>query len=402
MALNAASVSTPLRVAHFGNCPLPPSMNVEAVALRTRNPGRWVLDHAVAQRALPDIEPRLLTVVRGLSHDVDTQVDGVDVSFIASRYRACLLRAFCPDRRKLKRAAVACAANIVHAHGTEFAYALAAQDTRIPYVITAQGLMFMIIPRMRPRLFSWLRLIRVYEHLVFKKANHVIAKSDLAAAALQQRYPHLTIHRIPNTFDPRLLDIRESRQANTLVFVGTIIPNKGLHLLRAALEHALIDQPDIRLWIVGDLGHAGDVYERREIAALRHQLGNRLVTFGRVSGLDVARIVAQASLLVAPTRWEMFGNQLIEALLVGTHGIVTDQTALAENARRYGNATVVPQQDPKCLADTIVGALKRNLFPDRETARNRIRADMAPAAVAKAHAVLYRRIVAEHAMNRKP
>lgn len=362
--------------------------------MRARHPGRWVLNHALAQQALPDLAPTLLTVVRGLAQDYETTVDGVPIRFLASRYRACLPRAFRPDRRALGHAAAAFGADMVHAHGTEFAYALAAQDTRLPHVITAQGLMFEIIPRLRPGLFSWLRIIRWHEHRALCRARHVIAKSDMVAAALQKRYPHLSLHRIPNTFDPRLTAIRETRRSDTLVFVGTLNPNKGIHLLRAALDRVLPDIPEIKLWIVGDLAGNGDAYEQREIASLRRLLGNRLTTFGRVDGMDVARIVARATALVAPTRWEMFGNQFIEALLVGTHGIVTEGTALAENARRYGNASVVPQGDPDALAGAILDVLRRATFPERDIARDRIRADMSPDPVARAHAAVYREVMA--------
>ena len=98
--------------------------------------------------------------------------------------------------------------------------------------------------------------------------------------------------------------------------------------------------------------------------------------------------------LVAPSLEEMFGNQLIEALMRGCHGIVAEGTALAENARRFGNATVVPQRD----AAAIAAALRRELARPfesgaAETARSNIRGWMSPATVAAAHAAFYERIL---------
>ena len=90
----------------------------------------------------------------------------------------------------------------------------------------------------------------------------------------------------------------------------------------------------------------------------------------------------------------MFGNQLIEALMRGCHCIVTDQTALAENARRFGNATVVPQKDPAALAEAILQEFRSPSPPDlRESARAAVRAFMSPSAVAAAHRALYEEIL---------
>ena len=100
------------------------------------------------------------------------------------------------------------------------------------------------------------------------------------------------------------------------------------------------------------------------------------------------------TVLAAPSTEEMFGNQLIEALMRGCHGIVTDATAMAENVRRFGNGTVVPQNDAVSLSRAIVARiLAPPSLEDRKSARDRIREWMSPTVVAAKHFSFYRHIL---------
>ena len=151
--------------------------------------------------------------------------------------------------------------------------------------------------------------------------------------------------------------------------------------------------PDVRLWVFGDQPDASSEYEMRMKVRLGALMGGRVTFHGTVPALEVAHRLARATALVAPSREEMFGNQLIEALVVGTHGIVTDGTAMAENVRRFGNGTIVPQEDAPALAAAILDVLKLREFPERTEARQRIFAAMGPEIVARQHEALYREVL---------
>ena len=85
----------------------------------------------------------------------------------------------------------------------------------------------------------------------------------------------------------------------------------------------------------------------------------------------------------------MFGNQLIEALVVGTHGIVTQGTAMAENVRRFGTGTIVPQDDAPALARAIIDVLRSRASSKIAEVRQRILEYMGPEVVARQHDSLY-------------
>jgi len=80
--------------------------------------------------------------------------------------------------------------------------------------------------------------------------------------------------------------------------------------------------------------------------------------------------------------------------MVGTHGIVTEGTAMAENVGRFGNGTIVPQDKSEALANAILRALTAPVSKTvAEEARNAIAAELSPSRIASLHYKLYQEVV---------
>lgn len=383
-----------MKVVHICNLFLPPDHpSVESVDF---HPGRWVLNLALAQKAHAGIEPELVVQVPGGRVDYDAIIEGIPVHYIAapSRLRSATLFAF--DSRRIARRVAALAPDLVHAHGTEDAYGLAAQRTGLPYALTAQGLSFLVDREVPPPLVSRSRAVAWTERRCLLRCRDVIAKSAYVADALLERYPKLEVHRIPNTYDPRLeLIWPPVKTEGLLVFVGRFSPRKGIDLLCDALRMARKNRPEISLAVYGDTPGYASEYEVEMVARLREVLGEAVTFHGTLPADEVAVGVSRAQALVAPSLEEMFGNQVIEALLVGTHVVVSDWTAMAENVRRFGNGTVVPQKDAAALAGELELILKMKIeaTSDGKAARDRVIEALGPKPVATAHRDLYERIV---------
>lgn len=384
-----------MRVVHICNLPL--SADHPDYGRIFNHPGRWVLNLAVAQKAHSDVIPELVVQVAGTKQNYKTLIQTIPVHYLAAPDYLRSATLFMFDRMRIADYVRRLEPDLVHAHGTEDAYSLAAQATALPAVITAQGLYFLINSKIRSSPISRANIVRFTEWLAFKRARHVIAKSDYVAAALKRRFSHLTLHSIPNTFDERILSVHESKRANTLVFVGTLSPWKGIHSLHEALMEVRRAIPNVTLDVVGDSTSSGSPYEVEQKRLLKKALGDRVVFHGQLGVLDLSRLVASSMALVAPSLEDMFGNQLVEALLVGTHGIVTEGTALAENIRRFGNGTIVPQENPSALAHAIVKALtdptiSRTIRKTQEA----VASAFGPARVAALHHQVYNRILHSH------
>jgi glycosyltransferase involved in cell wall biosynthesis len=319
-------------------------------------------------------------------------VDGIAVDFVRvpDRWRAATLFQF--DKRTLSARALRHDPDLVHAHGTEEAYAMAAQATGKPYVITLQGVFAIINRELPPKLVSRERVVEFLERRTLRRARHVIAKSDYIGERMAQLFPHLVIHRIPNTFDPRLLTLDTTKVPRSACFVGMVTERKGLDLVVEALRQMETKDYPCEFHVIGNRGEGEADYDRRVLLDLRQLLGDRLVLHGIVPALEAARIVAHCETLVAPSREEMFGNQLIEGLVLGALPIITDNTAMAENSRRFGRGIVVPQESASSIAEALRRCFVRTDLDPPAAALARVLEEMGSTPVAQAHTDLYAEI----------
>jgi len=386
-----------MRVVHIGHVPLPPD-HPDHGRLYS-HPGRWVLNLALAQAAHTSIEPQIITQVPGATRDWSAKVDGVDVDFVKvpDRWRSATLFQF--DKRTLAARALDANPDLVHAHGTEEAYAMAAQATCKPCVITLQGVFAIINRELPPKLVSRERIVEFLEARTLRKAKHVIAKSDYIADHIARRFPNLVVHRIPNTFDPRLLDLETVKRPRSACFVGMITERKGLDLIVEAFKRMDKLAYPSEFHIVGNRGAGAGDYDRRVLSDLHQLLGDRLILHGILPAFEAAKVVASCEVLLAPSREEMFGNQLIEALLLETSPLVSEGTALAENVRKFGGGQIVASENTHLIASLLSGRVygrRAQTLP----ARQKIIEQMGPVTVASAHLALYEAIVASKLAQR--
>lgn len=377
-----------MKIIHVGNIPLYNKF-LEKNNVK-RHPGRWVLNHALAQKSI-GLDVEVVTLVHGAKKDYVHEVEGVKVHYLKTAHKWRHMTFYAIDQWRVARYVKKLNPDFVHAHGTEDAYGWAAQRTGLPYCITAQGLFFQIIPTLKRKPSIHEKFLKWGENIVLKRAKHVIAKSEYVRDALKEKYSHLQLELIPNTYEPTLANDIVYPKQQSFAFVGCIDDRKGVHLIAEALKIVVKEFPNIKLHIAGNNQEGNrSSYEQSVIKDLRGTLGENLVLHGRVPSDELFKVLDECVAIVAPSTEEMFGNQLIEGLMRGCHGIVTDQTAMAENVRRFGNGTIVPQGDVNAIADAILNTLTNPPNIEiLESSRQKIRDYMGPQKVAELHKELY-------------
>lgn len=381
-----------MKIIHIGNVPVPGDHPQKVYV--SQHPGRWVLNHAVAQqRAGMDVE--VVTQAHKAKCDFVCEIEGVKVHFLRTYHPYRHFTFYAIDQFRMANYVQKLRPDIVHAHGTEAAYALAAIRTHLPFCVTAQGLMFQIMPTLGHKPDWNMRFIRRSEDYAWKRTKYAIAKSEYVRDALAKEYPHLALTLIPNTYQSELDGELRPKSGKKLAFVGTIDERKGVHLIAEAMKEVVKQHPDVELHIIGNQPEGtGTAYAIEQLASMRQTLGDRLVLHGKLSSLSLFAILDECVALLAPSLEEMFGNQLIEGLMRGCHGIVAENTALAENVRRFGNGTVIPQQSSAALASAVADCLLRQYcLAGVESCRQGIRNYMSPNVVASMHRALYTAIL---------
>lgn len=215
-------------------------------------------------------------------------------------------------------------------------------------------------------------------HRFAKRIDAFVALSRATRDVYREHgYADERIEVVGNMYDPSFdpATNHEDGDSTTLLYVGSLIPEKGVQYLVRALE-SLPDEYRLRV--------VGDGPERERLTELASKLGvdDRVEFTGNVPHDQVQGEYARADVFVHPGVWpEPFGRTLLEAMRSELPVVTTDVG---------GPTDIVPDDDLRCpprspeaLAATIEtaaerdGVGKRNReHVEREYAPERIRGEI--------------------------
>lgn len=155
---------------------------------------------------------------------------------------------------------------------------------------------------------------------------------------------------VPNGVDPeRFKPTGPLRKGDYLLFVGRLVPYKGLEVLLHAMAKARVSAP---LLIVGD----GPL--RIPLGHLARRLKVDVHFLGHVADADLPPLYRGARLTVLPSvnRQEAFGICLIESMACGTPVLASSLPGVAEVAKVGG--LTAPPGDVDALAAQLKAALE--------------------------------------------
>jgi glycosyltransferase involved in cell wall biosynthesis len=152
---------------------------------------------------------------------------------------------------------------------------------------------------------------------------------------------------------PRQVD--RNADDETVLFLGRLVPKKGVELLLEAWRQVHARRPQARLVVAGS---GTPSYEARLRASAQRSsdIAGSVDFTGFVSGAAKERRLADADLFVLPSHHENFGVAVLEAVAAGLPAVVTPAVQLAPWIESQGLG-VVAERTAGALAAAIVGAL---------------------------------------------
>ncbi|MER3501591.1 MAG: hypothetical protein C4295_09010 [Candidatus Fervidibacterota bacterium] len=206
-------------------------------------------------------------------------------------------------------------------------------------------------------------LMRWTASFALKNADFLRAISVSTRSQLERWAPGKPIVQFPTWTDMEVfLAAGDEAERNgkpdgqEVVYVGVLIPRKGVHFLLEAFARLVGEFPEARLSIIGKPENAE--YARSLKAQVR-SLGLE----GRVSFLDpmpqaeLARRVSRARVLVLPSLSEGLGRVVFEAMAAGTPVIGSCVDGIPEMVRDGATGFLVPPGDVDALAERLRWAL---------------------------------------------
>jgi glycosyltransferase involved in cell wall biosynthesis len=245
--------------------------------------------------------------------------------------------------------------DFVHVHfGVDGMTALGAVDVlRRPLIVTFHG--YDAAATGRPG------LARYFEALptLFARSSGLIAVSGFVADRLMQLgapTDRVHVHHIGVRLPPR--EALALSDDGYVLFVGRLVPKKGVDLLLRAVATLPADLRGTPLVLVGD----GPL--RAELKRLAHELHIDARFTGRLSSDQVASHIRDAALLCAPSKRAPDGDSeglpmvVLEAGAWGVPVVVADHAGIRDAVTDGVNGVIFPEADEAALAAALSSLLR--------------------------------------------
>ncbi len=255
--------------------------------------------------------------------------------------------------------------DVLHAHIYEAGVpaVLLGKRHRLPVVITEQ---YSAFPR---RLLSRQKVLKA--RWAFGQADRVLPVSASLQNAIEQYGIHARFQRVPNVVDTALFappfersnvgTFQRSNVPTQILFVGSLIPLKGVGVLLEALARVQQQRQDWRLDLVGD-GADREAFVRQ---AADLGLAPQVTFHGLKTKTEVAEFMRRADLFVLPSLWDNMPCVIVEAMASGLPIVASNVGGIPEMVDSPELGVLSPPGDVAALAEALLASLAANAQVDR-------------------------------------
>jgi glycosyltransferase involved in cell wall biosynthesis len=290
-------------------------------------------------------------------------VHGVDVTYLRQLYVPRLglpvavplyLASLLPYRERLRAADVILA---TWAYPDGCAAVLAARACGKPSVVKVHGSDVNVVLRTRAA--------RAVAARILPMADAVVAVSrPLSEELVRLGVPAERVHLVANGVDASIFHLRDRAamrrtlgvpaDAQVVLFVGRLEPQKGVHELLEAFVRVRERLPRAHLVLVGS--GVSDERVRAQVARWDRGAARML---GAVPHAEIAAWIGACDVVTLPSWAEGTPNVVLEALASGRPVVGSRVGGIPDLLRDERCGIIVPPRDPSALADALVTALGR-------------------------------------------
>lgn len=202
-----------------------------------------------------------------------------------------------------------------------------------------------------PKLVQQRSYERLSMHLLASLLDTLIVLDSNSAAAASRRWPNLSVKVIANPVpEQTVAEDREPQTAKEILFLGWVVPNKGVEDLLAVWTELAPEFPEWQLTLTG--GVADDYRDQ----LVQKYSAERWHLTGEVSHQTAMSKLAHAELLVLPSYSEGFPNVILEAMSFGKAVVASDVGGIPAMLSQGEGLLVAPGQQAelkKALASLL-------------------------------------------------
>jgi glycosyltransferase involved in cell wall biosynthesis len=228
----------------------------------------------------------------------------------------------------------------------------------IPIYTTIHDIIFPDMPELTSKMGLIARMW--FYRRAYKKSQKIFTVSEFSKSRIEYHLgtakPVVVTHSaIQSTFLAYRNNVHNIQKTQTIVFIGNIKKHKGLDILLDAFHLAKNEGLPHRLVVIG----AQENFRTADNAVLQkiESLGSEAVTFtGFISDEQLMEYLSAAALLIQPSLYEGFCLPPLEAMVLGTHALISDIPVFREIYNGFPVA-FFHTGDSKNLKDSMVEQL---------------------------------------------
>lgn len=167
----------------------------------------------------------------------------------------------------------------------------------------------------------------------------------------------------PNVDGSRITERYGLQRTRNVLFVGRLVPYKGVEYLLSAIEILRHKFADIHLIIVGE----GELKEKLTRQADSLNIKENVTFVGHVPNSELPLFYVSSDLAVLPSvsRLEAFGIALLEAMACGKPVVASSIPGVREVVEQNVTGYLTPPRDPVALAEAISKIIQNKRLTER-------------------------------------
>jgi glycosyltransferase involved in cell wall biosynthesis len=205
---------------------------------------------------------------------------------------------------------------------------------------------------------------------------------------------HRSYFNVPNAVDTQLFVIRDQKQypKKKIIHVSCFEDkSKNITGFLRAIRGLATRRDDFTVQLIGE----GPDLEICKTEAGRLGLDKSLVNFpGLIENAELARIMAEADMLVLSSNYETFGTVVVESLACGIP-VVATRVGIVPEVIDEINGIMVEPEDMKALEEAMFEMLNRGQIPDRKRIRESVAGKFDSVAIGKQLSDIYDKLYCE-------
>ena len=280
--------------------------------------------------------------------------------------------------------------DVVHGHGTEGPFSLAAVYSGCRNVVSIQGIITEIVkiaPSMRNKIIQYL------ERHTLKKAIAINPKTEFSIIFVSRVNPQARIYFIEAPINHIFWQNHISPPTRNLFFVGSLIKRKGVEEWLNAFGLLAKHFEDLRGYIVG----SGNTNYEGMLKALvdSRALNGRIEFTGMLKNEKIVELFSKGGVFCLPSYMENSPNTVMEAMAAGLPVVVTKVGNLDRMVEDGQSGFLVERQNVHAITHAVLNIFNNPDFHIRLGQRGRQIASKRwkPDIIAEKHIEMYKDLI---------